>query len=65
MVTLAEPLQHDHVIHSFLEDTDLQQADPPLLNGSSAWWGDGGTIAPEVGLLTHNIIIQGKYFKDQ
>lgn len=37
---------------------DLQLADPP--SEPSPWWGDGGTMAPEVGLLTHNIVIQGE-----
>ena len=59
MLTLTEPLQHDHMIHSFLEPSDLEQGDPP--SESDPWWGDGGSMAPEVGLLTHNIVIQGTY----
>lgn len=60
VLTLTEPLDHDHVIHTFLDAADLQQAEPAsTLDGSHPWWGDGGSIAPEVGLLTHNIVIQG------
>lgn len=44
----------------FLEQTDLDSADPPLVGGTSPWWVDGGSMAPEVGLLSHNIIIQGE-----
>lgn len=60
MLTLTEALQHDHLIHSFLAPEDFQQADPPSASETNYWWGDGGTMAPEVGLLTHNIVIQGK-----
>lgn len=52
---------HDHIVYSFMEPSDLLSADPPQAQGGSQWWGDGGTMAPEVGLLSHNIIIQGSY----
>lgn len=59
-MTLTEPLDYDHVIHSFLDPSDLLLSD--MVGGSTTpWWADGGAMAPEVGLLTHNIIIQGKY----
>ena len=60
-MTLSEPLAYDHEIHAFLDVGDLQQADHlSSSTGSDPWWGDGGTMAPEVGLLTHNIVIQGR-----
>lgn len=61
VLTLTEPLEHDHLIHTFLDPSDLQQVDPPPMTGSGGtpWWGDGGSMAPEVGMLTHNIVIQG------
>lgn len=63
VLTLTEPLEHDHLIHTFLDPGDLQQADPlSAVNGSSPWWGDGGFMAPEVGILTRNIVIQGSLF---
>ena len=58
-ITLNESLAHDHVIYSFMEPSDLQAADPPQTSGSPQWWDDGGQMAPEVGLLSHNIVIQG------
>lgn len=62
LLTLTESLEHDHVIHTFLDPGDLQQVEPlSAVNESGAWWGDGGSMAPEVGLLTHNIVIQGLF----
>lgn len=58
-ITLNEPLTHDHIVYSFMESSDFQLADPPQTSGSPQWWGDGGLMAPEVGLLSHNIVIQG------
>ena len=50
---------HDHIVYSFMEPSDLLSADPPQVQSGSHWWGDGGAMAPEVGLLSHNIVIQG------
>jgi len=61
LVMLEEPLLHDHVVHGFLDPSDLTMGD--LANAGMAtppWWGDGGELAPEVGLLTRNIVIQGE-----
>ncbi len=58
-LSLNEPLVHDHVVYSFMEASDLLSADPPQAQSGSQWWGDGGTMAPEVGLLSRSIIIQG------
>ena len=55
LVTLDRPLQYDHLIYSFLAPSDIVSGG----NTSAPWYGDGGSIAPEVGLLTHNIVIQG------
>ena len=57
VVTLDEALEFDHQVHNFLEPSDLNDSYPEDV--MEAWWGDGGSLAPEVGLLTHNIIIQG------
>lgn len=54
-VTLDRPLQYDHLIYTFLTPSDVASGG----NASAGWYGDGGSIAPEVGLLTHNIVIQG------
>lgn len=56
-ITLNEPLFHDHLIHRFLESSDLTSAEPPQT--AQQWWGDGGELAPEVGVITRNIVIQG------
>ena len=62
-ITLDRALSHDHVIHSFLDHSDwLGSHDPSVVRGnlnSKFWWGDGGYLAPEVGLLSRNIVIQG------
>ena len=62
-ITLNRALSHDHVIHSFLDHSDwLGSHDPSIVGGnlnSKFWWGDGGHLAPEVGLLSRNIVIQG------
>ncbi len=61
MVTLTEPLLHDHIVQPFLEQADLNAADPPTTaTGTPPWWQNEGPLAPEVGLLTRNIVIQGK-----
>ena len=58
---LEEPLLHDHMVHRFLDPSDLTMADPANPGmATPAWWGDGGDLAPEVGLLTRNIVIQGE-----
>ena len=54
MIGFNEPLLYDHLVHKFLSSEEIAQ-----LNGNSSWWGDGGEMAPEVGLLSRNIIIQG------
>ena len=54
LLMVDEPLTHDHVVHSFLSSEDVEQ-----LNGTSPWWNDNSTMAPEVGLLSRNILIQG------
>jgi len=62
-LTLDQALEYDHVIHSFLEDSDWSKTYDPTVEGgnlnSKFWWGNGESLAPEVGLLTRNIIIQG------
>ena len=62
-LTLNRALNHDHVIHSFLEDSDWSGSHDPAVEGgnlnSKFWWGNGGHLAPEVGLLSRNIVIQG------
>ena len=55
VITLDQPLLYDHLIYSFLTPSDLASVG----NISTSWWEDGGSMAPEVGLLTHNIVIQG------
>ena len=62
-ITLEGSLAHDHVVHSFMEPSDLQSADPSQTADTSHWWGNGGQMAPEIGLLSHNIVIQGTVFK--
>ena len=59
-ITLDTPLQFDHMVHRFLDPSDISSAPH-----SSRWWGDGGSLAPEVGLLTHNIVIQGEEIHTQ
>ena len=59
-ITLDTPLQFDHMVHRFLDPSDISSAPH-----SSHWWGDGGSLAPEVGLLTHNIVIQGEEIHTQ
>jgi len=58
-ITLDTPLQFDHTVHNFLNSSDISSAPE-----SNRWWGDGGALAPEVGLLTHNIVIQGECSSD-
>ena len=57
VITLDQPLHYDHLIYSFLTPSDLASGG----NISASWWGGGGggSMAPEVGLLTHNVVIQG------
>ena len=52
-VTLSDPLDYDHLVQDFLDASDIAGSD------GSQWWGDGGSIKPEVGLLTRSIVIQG------
>ena len=59
-IVFDEPLAHDHVVHSFLSSEDIEQ-----LSGASSWWNDNGTMAPEVGLLSRNIVIQGGEEQDE
>ena len=44
---------YHHIVHEFLSSEEIGQIT------NSSWWGDGGELAPEVGLLTRNIVIQG------
>ena len=60
IVILNEPLEYDHLLQPFLEQSDIDASDPPLMSGDNLWWGDGGMMAAEVGLLSHNIVIQGR-----
>ncbi len=63
VLTLTEALDYDHLIHNFLDSSDLEDADPPsTVDGANPWWGDGGALAPEVGLFTRNIVIQGMHY---
>ncbi len=60
LVTFDEPLDFDHLVRDFLEPSDLDSG--PEYGGAldgGYWWGDGGSLAPEVGLLTRSIVIQG------
>lgn len=50
---------YNHIIYDFLDPLDLDNPQPGGLSPDSQWWNDGGKVAPEVGLLSHNIIIQG------
>ena len=61
MLTFDTPLQFDHVVHRFLEDSDLDSASSSQQQEGvgEQWWGDGGSLAPEVGLLTRSIVVQG------
>ena len=36
-----------------------------VADSASFWWQDGGSLSPEVGLLTHNIVIQGGEEEDE
>lgn len=56
VVTLQEPLQYDHVVDPFLTGSEAGTG-----NGGSRWWhSDGGLqVAPEVGILSHNVQIVG------
>ena len=58
-VTINEPLEYSHYVHQFVSDDEIDN----LINNSlDQWWGSGVedlTLSPEVGLLSHNIIIQG------
>lgn len=62
-ITLNQSLNYDHVVHPFLENSDWSGSHDPAVEGgdlnSKFWWGDGGHLAPEVGLLSRNIVIQG------
>ena len=59
IITLDTELEFDHLVHRFLEPPDLDMVSPEGLPSADFWWGDGGELAPEVGLLTHQIVIQG------
>ena len=52
-ITIDAPLEYDHEIFDFLDPSDLDDPVDPR------WWNDGGRMAPEVGLLSHNIVVQG------
>ena len=54
ILTFQEPLNYSHVIHDFLSSEEIEQ-----ITNKTSWWGDGGRLAPEVGLLSRNIVIQG------
>ena len=56
VVTLQQPLQYDHVVDPFLTGNETGSG-----NEDSRWWrSDGGLrIAPEVGILSHNVRIIG------
>ena len=67
VITLDNALHFDHKIHHFLEASDFSDAQPVEddVTTSSFWWGDGGTMSPEVGLLSHNIVIEGGEDSDE
>lgn len=50
---------YNHIIYDFLDPSDLDNPQPEGLSPDSQWWNDGEKVAPEVGLLSHNIVIQG------
>ena len=54
VVTLAHPLQYDHVVEPFLAGNEYQSGHQP----SNPWWRNS-KIAPEVGLLTRNVRVVG------
>ncbi len=60
-VTIDEPLEHAHTVQKFLSDQQLSAWINSSVNDSTWWGGTEGdvTLSPEVGLLSHNIIIQG------
>lgn len=57
VVTLQRPLQHDHVVDNFLKGTEIGTG-----NDASRWWhmNGGVRVAPEVGILSHNVRIIGE-----
>lgn len=59
VITLSAPLMYGHVIHKFLSEEDISES-----NGDQ-WWSEGGSLAPEVGLLSRNIVIQGGEEEDE
>jgi plastocyanin len=56
VVTLEHPLQYDHVVDVFLTSGQTDSG-----NGASRWWNSNGglRIAPEVGILSHNVRVVG------
>jgi len=60
-ITLDQDLDYDHMIYTFLDQSEWMGSHDPEdgdLN-TQYWWGNGGQMSPEVGLLSRNIIIQG------
>lgn len=57
-VTLNQALKYNHEVYQLISDNELQSN-----SYNSTWWWTGNmddiTVSPEVGLLSHNIIIQG------
>lgn len=57
-ITLDEPLKYNHEVYQLISDNELESN-----NYNGTWWWTGNkddiTVSPEVGLLSHNIIIQG------
>ena len=60
-VTFSEPLNYNHLVWLLVEDSDLaSMADSNADRAEDLWWYNQRELAPEVGLLTHNIVIQGQ-----
>ena len=60
-ITIDEPLKYSHVVHQFVSDSELEVWKNGNLD-NNPWWGgkkEDVTLSPEVGLLSHNIVIQG------
>ena len=60
IITFDEPLEYTHKVQQMATDVEIEHWKSKSM--SNPWWGgdvDSLTIAPEVGLLSHNIIIQG------
>jgi len=60
-ITIDRALDHDHVTYNFLDQSERIGSHDPEDGDldTQYWWGNGGQMSPEVGLLSRNIVIQG------